>query len=376
MKLDGKFLRLEAEREVARESKNGNGTKHKVETASPLDNAKAEAIAVKNAITGGRDPLTECRKNAGLATNTLQAIAEDYMKRDGKKLRSHGERQRILKKYIYPKLGSRQIDEIRRHDVVTLMDRIEDENGPVMADHVLTVLRKVLNWHAARSDEFKSPLVKGMTRAGPLKDRARTRILNDAELRALWRATEAFPGAYGHLLRIILLTATRRDEAAKMTRQEIIGSVWTVPATRRKSKTDFELPLSKAATELLAAVPKIEGKPGWVFTHDGKRAIGGYSKFKAAFDMAMLAELRKIDRKAKLPGWVVHDLRRTARSLMSRAGIPPRHAEMALGHVIAGVEGVYDRHRYFDEKRAAFEALAQQIDLILNSQSNVIPMRA
>jgi len=178
------------------------------------------------------------------------------------------------------------------------------------------------------------------------------------------------------LLKIILLTATRRDEAAKMSRQEIDGSIWTVPAMRHKSKKDFELPLSKAATELLAVVPKIKGKPGWVFTHDGKRAIGGYSKFKAAFGEAMLAELRKIDRKAKLPRWVVHDLRRTARSLMSRAGVLPRHAEMALGHVVAGVEGVYDRHRYLDEKREAFEALAQQVDRILNPQDKVIPMRA
>lgn len=111
-----------------------------------------------------------------------------------------------------------------------------------------------------------------------------------------------------------------------------------------------------------------------MFTHDGNRPIGGFSKFKRAFDKRMLAELHKIDRKAKLPGWVIHDLRRTARSLMSRAQVPPRHAEMALGHVVACVEGVYDRHRYLDEKRAAFEALAQQIDLILNPRSNVIPM--
>src|SRR5262249_14499668 len=116
MKLDGKFLQLEAERE----SKNGN-SKHERETGSPLDNAKAEAIAVKNAISNGRDPLDECQTKAASATNTLQTIAEDYMKREGKKLRSRYERERILKKYIYPKLGSRQIYEIRRHDVVTLM---------------------------------------------------------------------------------------------------------------------------------------------------------------------------------------------------------------------------------------------------------------
>ena len=161
------------------------------------------------------------------------------------------------------------------------------------------------------------------------------------------------------MLRVILLTATRRHEASKMQRREIDGDVWTIPAARHKSKKDFELPLSKVAAGLLAAVPKIGDKPGWVFTHDGKRAIGGFSKFKRAFNKAMLAQLRKNDSNAKLPGWVIHDLRRTARSLMSRAGVQPRHAEMALGQVVAGVEGVYDRHRYLDEKRLAFEALAQ-----------------
>src|SRR5215510_7814220 len=119
MKLDGKYLPLETEREA----KNGNGDKHERETGSPLDNAKAEAIAARNAVTAGRDQLTECCRKTTSATNTLQTIAEDYMKREGKKLKSRYERERILKKYIYPKLGPRQIDEIRRHDVVTHRDK-------------------------------------------------------------------------------------------------------------------------------------------------------------------------------------------------------------------------------------------------------------
>ena len=113
------FVQLETEREA----KDGNGDKHERETGSPLDNAKAEAIAARNAVTAARDPLTECCKKTTSATNTLQTIAEDYMKREGKKLKSRYERERILKKYIYPKLGPRQIDEIRRHDVVTHRDK-------------------------------------------------------------------------------------------------------------------------------------------------------------------------------------------------------------------------------------------------------------
>jgi Transposase, Mutator family len=86
---------------------------------------------------------------------------------------------------------------------------------------------------------------------------------------------------------------------------------------------------------VLANVPEIAGKPGWIFTHDGRAPIGGFSKSKRQFDAKMQAELRKDGSKAKLGPWVVHDLRRTARSLMSWAGVSPRHAEMALGHAVA-----------------------------------------
>ena len=76
-----------------------------------------------------------------------------------------------------------------------------------------------------------------------------------------------------------------------------------------------------------------------------------------------------------MTGWTLHDLRRTARSLMSRAGVDADHAERALGHVIAGVRGVYDRHEFKEEKRRAFEALAAQIERIINPQENVVPLR-
>jgi integrase len=74
-------------------------------------------------------------------------------------------------------------------------------------------------------------------------------------------------------------------------------------------------------------------------------------------------------------GWTLHDLRRTARSLMSRAGVPSDHAERSLGHVMLGVRGIYDRHEYLQEKRHAFEALAGQIEHIVNPQRNVVPLR-
>jgi integrase len=110
-------------------------------------------------------------------------------------------------------------------------------------------------------------------------------------------------------------------------------------------------------------VPRI-GKSGFVFTTDGKHPIGGFSKFKRKFDGQVLTELRREIPEAELPRWTLHDLRRTARSLMSRAGVPSDRAERCLGHVLPGIRSTYDRHEYLNEKRHAFEALAALIERI------------
>ena len=149
-----------------------------------------------------------------------------------------------------------------------------------------------------------------------------------------------------------------------MMRSELEGTDWTLPKSRNKVKIDFVRPLPPAAQDVLKELPRI-GKPGYVFTTNGRSGLGGFSKFK-----------RKLDEASGVTGWTLHDLRRTARSLMSRAGISSDHAERCLGHVIGGVRGVYDRHEFHAEKKHAFEGLASQIDHILNPQENVVTLRA
>jgi integrase len=266
---------------------------------------------------------------------------------------------------VLPQLGARQVGDISRTDIVRLLDRIADSSGAPMADHVLAYLRRVLAWHASRSDDFRSPVVRGMARTSPKQGR-RQRVLSDEELRAVWRAAEGSQSAFSCLVQFLLLTATRRNEAARMRRGEVSGDEWTVPPERYKTGLELMVPLSPAAQAVLEKVPRI-GKSGFVFTTDGKHPVAGFSKFKRAFDAKVLVELRKQDPEAKaLPNWTLHDLRRTARSLMSRAGVPSDHAERCLGHVIGGIRGTYDRHEYLPEKRRAFEALAAVVDRIVN----------
>jgi integrase len=300
----------------------------------------------------------------------------------GNKLRSGAWRYGVLERLVYKAIGNRPIGDIRRSEIVALLDKIEagdltDDNhdpikgGPVMADQTLAVIRKIMNWWATRSDDFRSPIVRGMARTKP-RERARERTLTDDELRAVWNTAEDSEGSFERLIQFLLLTAARRNEGARMTTSELSNDDWTLPAARNKTKVDLIRPLSEEAIRVLSLIPKIVGC-NFVFSTDGKSPISGFSKFKKDFDEIVTASLRKRHPEAKpLPNWTLHDLRRTARSLMSRAGVPIDHGEMCLGHVMTGVRGTYDRYEYRAEKKAAYKALAAQIDRIVNPRENVL----
>ena len=295
--------------------------------------------------------------------DTFGAVVAEYFRREGKALRTVTRRRQTLDRLVLPVIGNRPIGEIKRSEIVRLLDAVEESSGPSMADDCLAFIRKLMNWHATRSDDFRSPIIRGMART-KAKERARQRILSDEELVKVWKTAAAQPGAFSALIRFLLLTASRRDEARCMTRAELNGgSDWILPAARNKVSVDLVRPLSDAALAILKQAPRIDG--GEFIFSNGRRPLSGLSR-----------EKKRFDRVSGTSGWTLHDLRRTARSLMSRAGVPSDHAERCLGHVIAGVRGVYDRHEYHAEKRDAYKALAVQIERIVNPVDNVTEMRA
>ncbi len=342
---------------------------------------KAREIAKKyaGAVADGKDPVGDKVASRAAAKaaranpeKTLADVLDEHMERYARKqaARSSHEKGRIFDKYIKPALGDRLVRDIKRSEIVSMLDKIEDRNGPVMADRTLAHLRKALAWHATRDDLFNSPIVRGMSRVKP-KERARDRMLGDDEIRSLWTALDGFTGPYPVLVRMLLLTAQRRDEVARMREDEIDGTIWTIPSERYKSGHDNVVPLTDTAVELLTTLPKPKNGE-YLFTTNGKVPFSGFSKAKHALDDA-IAEQRKKDHQEKMKPWVLHDLRRTARSLMSRAGVSSDIAERVLGHVIPGVAGVYDRHSYAKEKRSALEILDATVSRILQPPaSNVV----
>ena len=280
----------------------------------------------------------------------------------------------MLERLVYPTLGDRPIGAIKRNAVIELLDKIEDgklfhpetkkpiRGGATMAHSTLAIVRS--DHELARRPRRRLPVADRSRDGADQAEEAQARTrLTDNELRAIWKTAEARGGdPFGALLRFLLLTAARRGEGAGLTWDEFDDARWTLPARRNKVKLDLIRPLSTAARALLASRPRIEDCP-YVFTY-GKKPVATFSQSKDEFDGA-----------CGVSGWTLHDLRRTARTLMSRAGVNPDHAERCLGHVMPGIRDNYDRHEFYEEKRIAFEALAAQIERIVNPVENIVPMR-
>jgi integrase len=335
------------------------------EARDVADEARVSAARKIDPIEAGRAKQRRAAEEAEAAVNTLRVVAEKYLDLpEQKRLRSLNRRENDFKRLIYPTLGDRRIESIKRSEIADLLDDIAKTKGPVMADRILAALRRLLNWYALRSisDDYVSPIMRGMARTST-KERARKRILSDNELRALWRACDE-AGMFGHYVKFTLLTATRRNEAAHLRRAEIDGTNWTIPGSRYKTGIDHVIPLSNTVVEVISKVPKMKGCD-FVFTPDGVLPIAGFGSRKEDFDKLMLEQLRKISGgDTSLQRWTLHDLRRTARTMMSQAGVSSEHAELCLGHVKRGVEGTYDRYQYRAEKGQAFAKLAELVEQV------------
>jgi integrase len=343
--------------------------------------------------------LADRSKPSPAAKQNFKEVAEQFLKRevDGKLL-SAPQITAMLQNSVYPSWETEPFETLRRGDVTKLLDEIEEERGPRAADMALAYIRRIAQWYQARHDDYTSPVVKGMARTKP-SQRRRKRILTDDEIRSMWKACEEL-GAFGALVKMLLLTAQRRTKVATMKWDDLDGAIWTIEVIDRQKGTGERLKLPRVALDIIEKQRKVRIND-YVFPasrvgrRDGPgKEFGSFSAFgqgKADLDDLMVADFAKqkgvklggLDedaleesRKKLLPRWILHDLRRTAKSCMSRAGVRPDISERVLGHAIEGVEGVYDQHDYDEQRAGALVKLADLITRIVKpTTGNVVSIR-
>jgi integrase len=331
---------------------------------------RTDTMSIEKAREEARRVIQAIHTGADLAgAQSFAALAEEWLKRHAKNLRSIDSKRGHLRNHILPAFANREFASLRRGDVVRLLDKIEDNAGPVAADNVLNTLSSICHWYSIRHENYTIPTVKGMRRTSQ-KERARKRILSDEELRAVWRAAEA-NGTFGAFVRLALLTAQRREKVASMKWEDVsVDGIWSLPSETREKSNAEELPLPDLALGIIRAQHRLAGNP-FVFPGRGSARFNSFGRGKEGLD-AKVKEMIG----AELPHWTIHDLRRTARSLMSRAGIDFFVAERVLGHAIGGIAATYDRHSYTEERGAALRKLATLIEMILRGPvDNVVNIR-
>jgi len=288
---------------------------------------------------------------------SFDAVANDWFQRHvvGRGVITSKPIRSYIDRMMLPLWSGREFRSIGRGDITKMLDAAEDNHGPVAADRALAVLSSICTWYASRNDSYNSPIVRGMKRTST-KERARTRILSDDEIKKVWNVCE---GDFSDLVKLLLLTGQRRDKVASMKWEHIsLDGTWSVKnGDVREKGAGGDLVLPPMALNIIKARPIIGNSP-YVFPGRSTAYFIGYGRGKKALDKAT----------GNLPGghWQLHDLRRTARSLLSRAGIRYEVAERVLGHVQPGVAETYNRYDYLPAKADALKRLASLIESIVN----------
>jgi integrase len=335
------------------------GQTNKITLDQARDIAHIELAKVATKI----DPIEEKRKTS--SSRTVEKVFEEFLEKYAKEHnKTWQETNRIFKRDILPILGKKLIHDVTKQDIIKLLDATVKRGSKTMANRILANVRKFFNWCIERDLIETSPASK-ITK--PAAEHSRDRVLSNEELQELWDVCNMDGYPYGHMVKFLILTAQRKDEAANLQWKDIDvrNKLWILPKEKTKSKRRHEIPLSDTALKILEEANSLcPNNADYVFTTLGDRPFSGFSKAKTRIDKK-LAEVRKKNGNAEeFPEWRIHDLRRTAASGMASLGISPHIIEKVLNHssgIISGVAAVYNRYDYLLEIKNALKIWSTHI---------------
>lgn len=344
--------------------------------AKGLAKARQEAQDRLAVLAQGRDPRQEdARRDAAEAkrrADTFEVVAGQYKKAKLSKLRSGDEQWAAIERDFMPNWRNTPLKDIGRAAVLARLDEIEAEFGPYARNRRASLICALLNFALDRELIESNPAAR-IEHVGEVE---RDRVLTDAELVEIWHAAGKLQQPYGPLVRMLLLTGQRRSEISDMQNPELDREtgLLTIAAGRMKAKVAHEVPLPPAALALLDDLPEYAEPKVHIFASLRRQdsPVNAFSQIKGELDKLILAARLEKDPKAQpMSPWRFHDLRRTMRSGLSRLRIPRDISERVIAHTPGGVEKIYDRHEFREEKRQALEAWANYVSNLLTPKSNV-----
>lgn len=343
-----------------------------------LAKATIEAVHIKSDVKKGMDPLVERKRADSVKIKTVDALAADWLKDCDKRLKHPERPRRAYEKDLQPLFGELLLDQITPLDIRDALDRIVDSGRPTIANDALMYCKQIFR-HGIRLGLMNSNPADAFTvqHAGGI-EKSRSRALTVAELKKVFAE---FREHIGHFKRenylaaaLLVVLGVRKGEliAAKWSEFDVDAALWSVPAERSKTGVAIHVPLPSIAIVWLQELHMRACGSEYVFPT--RRSSKNYGHISPDTLNAAVAKLFD-DKKLTVEYFTVHDLRRTCRSLLASTGVPTHIAERCLNHKLKGVEGIYDRYDYLDERREALQKIADQLEPVINPMENVVSFR-
>ncbi|WP_420465788.1 tyrosine-type recombinase/integrase [Panacagrimonas sp.] len=345
--------------------------------ADSLAAARTEWAALTGTVKKGADPAEvvrrgkaakQLKRKADRADPTITDLAADFIRlHSKKKKRSWRADELMLEGLVLPEWGSLKAKDVERRDVVALLDKVA-ETAPIRANRLLAVVRKMFNW-AVQRDVLPASPCAGVK--APANETARDRTLTDGELRLFWNGLPKsnIPADTQTALRLQLLTGCRIGEIAGARWSELDRQKgeWLIPGARTKNRRECLLPLPQVALALLEG---LDDAGPYLFPRKGKKS--GHLRADVATHELGHGEFAIAER------FTSHDLRRTMATNLGRLRVPRVVQDAILNHKDRSIGATYDRHDYYDEKRAALGAWAAHLHLIVRGEEcgKVVPIRS
>ncbi|OWR38645.1 tyrosine-type recombinase/integrase [Escherichia coli] len=310
---------------------------------------------------------------------TVSEVAEDYFKKKVLGTWKHPDiLRRRLAKDINPRIGQKKVKDVKPRDIDALLQAILKRGAPSIANDVLRWIRRIFD-HAIKLGmiEVNPAAAFDMSDAGG-KETSRERWLTRQELVQFFEAmrmAKGFSRENELTLKLLLVTCVRKMElcAARWSEFDLANGIWYLPGERTKTGDGIDIPLPKQAIEWLEELRLLSCNSKWVLPARKQQ----HRMIPHIQESTLPVALAKVKHEMPgVPNFTIHDLRRTARTHLEALGVNPIVAERCLNHRIKGVEGIYNRHQYLNERREALAMLGNLMEALERGEEyNVTPLR-
>ncbi len=344
-----------------------------------LEKAHSSHAKVREQLIKGIDP-NELLIQANIAHRGSPAVSQlvnEYIEKWAKpRKRTWEEDARMLSKDVIPQFGKRKAKDIKRRDIVLLMDGIVERGSPITANRTLRVIKKMFSFAVKRGVLDASPCVEIDP---PAKENQRERVLTEEEIKMFWLGLDKakMSDATRLVLKLLLITAQRKGEVSQAEWSEIDlkNGWWTIPKERSKNERIHRVPLSPMAIDIFRQAKVRLGDSKWVFPSSKDQPITPRSISRAIRNNSEKISSDKPKHTPpygdffKIDHFVPHDLRRTATSMMTGSGVDELHVSKVLNHTISGVTSRHYNHYTYDkEKQQALETWDRKLTGILTGK--------